>query len=164
MSRVARAYVDALGTPRSAAPETVARFEALLAEEPHAVVAPAIVLREGESLSVDVTLPALSWTETLHWTLARDDGSAEEGDVPLREAPVVFADHRAGVTYDTRRVTLARSQPLGIHRLALDVAAYARVTAHVAIVPARAVPPAGKTWGIALQLYTLRSARNCGIG
>jgi glycogen debranching enzyme len=163
-ARVARSYVDALGTPRTAAPETVARFEALLAEDAHDAVAPTVVLREGETLSVDVTLPAMSWTETLRWTLAREDGTADEGDVPLRDAPVVFADHRADATYDTRRVALAGPQPLGLHRLAISVAAYARATSHVAVVPPRAHPPHGRSWGIALQLYTLRSERNHGIG
>lgn len=163
-ARVARSYVDALGTERTAAPETVARFEELVAEEPHHFVPPAVVLREGVPLEIDVTLPAMSWTEPLQWTLLREDGSTEEGTLALREAPVLGADHRAESTYDTRRVTLAGPQPLGTHRLSLSVDAYARATVHVVVVPERAHPPQGRTWGIALQIYTLRSARNDGIG
>ncbi|MEA2689598.1 MAG: glycogen debranching enzyme [Candidatus Eremiobacteraeota bacterium] len=163
-ARVARSYVDALGTPRSAPPETIARFEELLAEEAHHFVAPTVVLREDETLAVDVTLPAMSWTENLRWTLVRDDGTTEEGTVALRDAPVLSADHRPESTYDTRRVALAGPQPMGAHELALDVAAYARETTHVVVVPKRAYPPHGRTWGIALQIYTLRSERNHGIG
>ncbi|HEV2644021.1 MAG TPA: 4-alpha-glucanotransferase, partial [Candidatus Elarobacter sp.] len=91
-------------------------------------------------------------------------GTTSEGTVPLRDAPVVFADHREISTYDTRRVALAGPQPLGSHRLALSVDAYARETVHVVVVPERAFAPQGRTWGIALQIYTLRSARNAGIG
>jgi 4-alpha-glucanotransferase len=163
-SRIARSYVDALGTERRAAPETVARFEELLAEPPQHIVAPAVVLREGEPLAIDLTLPAMSWTENLRWTLVREDGSTEEGTFALRGAPVVRADQRPDVTYDTRRIALAGPQPLGLHKLALDVAAYARASVHVVVVPERAYPPHGRTWGIALQLYTLRSERNLGIG
>jgi 4-alpha-glucanotransferase len=162
--RVARSYVDALGTPRSAAPETVARFEELLHEEPHHFVAPAVVLRDDETLAIDVTLPAMSWTENLRWELVRDDGTTEEGVVALRDAPVLSADHRTESTYDTRRVAIAGPQPHGAHRLALTVDAYARAVVHVVVVPERAYPPEGRTWGIAFQLYTLRSERNDGIG
>ena len=162
--RVARSYVDALGTRRRAAPETVARFEELLREEPHHFVAPAVVLRDGETLALDVTLPAMSWTENLRWELVREDGTAEDGVVALREAPVLSADHRAESTYDTRRVAIAGPQPHGAHRLTLTVDAYARAAVHVVVVPERAFPPAGRTWGIAFQLYTLRSDRNDGIG
>ena len=163
-TRVARSYVDALGTPRTAAPETVARFEELIREEPHRFVAPAVVLRDDEELAVEVTLPAMSWTENLRWTLVRDDGSTEEGVVALRHAPVLNADHRPESTYDTRRVAIAGAQPLGAHTLALTVDAYARATMHVVVVPRRAYPPRGRTWGVAFQLYTLRSERNDGIG
>ena len=163
-ARVLRSYVDALGTERTAAPETVARFEQLVAEEPHHFVAPSLVLRENEPLAMDVTLPAMSWTEPLQWSLVREDGSTAEGTVALRDAPVVFADHREQSTYDTRRIAIAGSQPLGTHRLVLSVDAYGRATVHVVVVPERAFAPQGRTWGIALQIYTLRSARNDGIG
>ncbi|MDQ6941238.1 MAG: 4-alpha-glucanotransferase [Candidatus Eremiobacteraeota bacterium] len=163
-ARVLRSYVDALGTERTAAPDTVARFEQLIAEEPHHFVAPSLVLRENEPVAVDVTLPAMSWTETLQWSLVREDGSTAEGTVALRDTPVVFADHRETSTYDTRRVAISGPQPLGTHRLALSVDAYARQTVHVVVVPERAFAPQGRTWGIALQIYTLRSARNDGIG
>jgi len=162
--RVARAYVDALGTRRSAPPETVARFEALLVEPPHAVVAPTTVLREHQPCSIDVTLPAMSWTESVRWRLMLEDGAESDGELPLRDAPVVAVDHRADGTFDTRQIRLGETLPLGIHRLEITVAAYGRASAHVVVVPERAFAPHGRTWGIALQLYTLRSARNDGIG
>jgi 4-alpha-glucanotransferase len=163
-ARVLRSYVDALGTERTAAPETVARFESLVADEPHHFVAPCIVVRENEPLALDVTLPAMSWTENLQWSLVREDGETAEGTLPLRDAPVLAADHREQSTYDTRRVAIAPPLPLGTHRLALSVVAYARETVHVVVVPERAFAPHGRTWGIAVQIYTLRSARNDGIG
>jgi 4-alpha-glucanotransferase len=162
--RVARSYVDALGTPRAASAETVAQFEALLADVAGTFVAPTVVLREGEPLALDVTLPATSWAESLHWDLRREDGEEQSGEIPLREAPVIFADHQPGVTYDTRHVTLGPALPLGSHRLTLSAGAYGRAAIAVIVVPARAEPPEGRTWGIAVQIYTLRSARNHGIG
>ena len=85
----------------------------------------------------------MSWTETLQWTLVREDGSTAEGTLPLRDAPVVSADHRETSTYDTRRIAIAGPQPLGTHRLALSVDAYARATVHVVVVPGARVRAAG---------------------
>ena len=163
-ARVARSYVDALGQERHAAPETVARFEALIGDEAHRFVAPSLVLREDEPLALEITLPAMSWPETLQWTFEREDGWTTEGSQALRDSEVVRAEHRAESTYDTRRLVLAGPQPLGTHRVSLEVAAYGRATVHIVVVPARAFAPQGRSWGIAVQLYTLRSARNDGIG
>ncbi|MBV8579097.1 MAG: 4-alpha-glucanotransferase [Candidatus Eremiobacteraeota bacterium] len=163
-ARVARSYVDALGVERSASPETVARFEALVSEAPHPFVAPVRVLREHEPLTLDVTLPAASWDASLRWVLTREDGTVGDGALPLRDAPVVAADHRADGTWDTRRVALCGPLPLGPHELALDAPGVARAHVHLIVVPVRAVAPHGRQWGIALQLYTLRSERNDGIG
>jgi glycogen operon protein len=164
VSRVARSYVDALGTPRSAPPETVTRFEALLGDEPDGFAAATRVVRAGEPLTVEVTLPAVSWSEALHWTLAREDGTTATGELALRDAPVVRADHREAAVFDTRRVAIEAPLPLGTHRLTLAVEPFARAVVHVVVVPPRAFAPHGRSWGISLQLYTLRSARNLGIG
>jgi 4-alpha-glucanotransferase len=164
MSRVARTYVDALGTSRAAAPETVARFEELLVAGETEFVAPGLVIREGQPLRIDVTLPARGWNETLRWTISTEAGESAAGEAALRDAPVVLAEARASETYDTRRVTIGTVLPLGTHRLDLSVEPYTRANVHVVVVPERCWPPAGRTWGIALQVYTLRSSRNAGIG
>ena len=165
MSRVARSYVDALGTERAAAPETVARFEALLAEEGPRGFAPAtVVLREHEAPHVDVTLPAMSWTENARWEVVREDGGSAAGVTPLRDAPVVAVEHRDTATYDTRRLALGDPLPPGAHRVSLAVGGYGAAVVHLLVVPAHGALPHGRSWGIALQLYTLRSARNLGIG
>ena len=164
MSRVARAYVDALGTRRTAPEATVARFESLLAEDAAGFAPPAVVVRAGEPLAVDVVLPDAAWNETVRWEIVREDGGIASGEAALRHARVVGVDHRPDGTWDTRRVVLDVALPLGLHRASLVVDRYGARPVHVVVVPERAVTPAGRTWGIALQLYTLRSARNLGIG
>jgi|HubBroStandDraft_1064217.scaffolds.fasta_scaffold02975_5 glycogen operon protein len=164
MNRVARRYVDALGHEREAPPQTVARFEALLHEDARAFAPATVVLREDEPLTVAVTLPAASWTASLRWRLSREDGGRAQGEVALREAQVVAAEHAGAQTFDTRRVALSGPLPLGRHALELEVDGYARAQVHLVVVPRRAYPPHGRRWGIALQLYTLRSERNHGIG
>ncbi len=164
MSRVVRSYVDALGTPREAAVETVEQFEILLRDEATGIAPSTVVLREDETPSIDVTLPASSWSETLHWELVREDGPGRCGDVPLRDAPVVAVDHRPDGTYDTRRVALGEPLSLGSHRAAISVPDFGQASVHLVVAPKHGVIPHERTWGIALQLYTLRSPRNLGIG
>jgi len=164
MNRVARRYVDALGQERDAPPQTVARFEALLHEDARTFAPATVVVREDEPLAVAVTLPAASWTASLRWTLTREDGRRTQGEVALRDAQVVAAEHTGAQTFDTRRVALSDPAPLGRHALELEVDGYARARVHLVVVPRRAYPPRGRRWGIALQLYTLRSERNHGIG
>ena len=164
MSRVARRFVDALGNERTASAETVAHFEDLLADDRRAFVAPSRVVREGEPVVLEVTLPAESWTETLQWSLQREDGTSARGSVALRETPVIAADSSGATTFDTRRITVAATAGLGTHALALRVGGYARATVHLIVVPERAYPPRARSWGVAIQLYTLRSGRNLGIG
>ena len=50
--------------------------------------------------------------------------------------------------------------------MTLDVRTYGHAGIDVVVAPARAyLPPGGtRTWGLAVQLYTLRSQRNWGIG
>jgi 4-alpha-glucanotransferase len=164
VSLIARAYVDALGNERTVAPETVARFEALLMRDDRDFVAPSRVVREGEPIVLEVTLPAMSWPEALGWTVVREDGTRAEGALALRDAPDVSADASSGTTFDTRRITLDIEVPLGVHELTLNVDPYARAAVHLIVVPERAFAPAGRDWGISLQLYTLRSERNLGVG
>jgi 4-alpha-glucanotransferase len=164
MTRVARSYVDALGTPRAASDATVARFEALLDDGPRPFLAPTTVLRADAPVAVDLTLPAIAWMERAEWQLLLEDGATYSGTVALRDADVVAVEERSNGTFDTRRIPLERTLPLGVHRISVSAGGYGRAAAALVIVPAHGELPVGRTWGIALQLYTLRSERNLGIG
>jgi hypothetical protein len=86
---------------------------------------------------------------------------------PLRDTPVVRFVQRGGdQTYDTRRVTLPFTVSSNAYRVTLDVRTYGHAGIDIIAAPARAYLPAGemRVWGLAVQLYTLRSQRNWGIG
>jgi 4-alpha-glucanotransferase len=160
-------YIDALGVERIVPAATREAFVAALAfEEPEGIAPPARLLREGELLSLDVTLAAEHWNDEVLWTVRDERGAIKAGTVPLRDTPVLRFFQRGETTFDTRRVTLPFTVQSGIYRVTLDVRTYGHAGIDVTVAPRRAyLPPLKRrTWGIAIQLYALRSARNWGIG
>ncbi|MGB8266333.1 MAG: 4-alpha-glucanotransferase [Candidatus Velthaea sp.] len=158
-------YVDALGRERVVPGATRAQFAAVLAASApaEAPIPPAIVISADDQPAIVTTLPSASWTERVQWVLTTEQGQVRRGAAELREAPVVGSFERDGLTIDRRRVALG---PLaeGYHRIALDCGAYGRAEAALIVAPPRAYAPGERVWGLAVQLYTLRSPRNWGIG
>jgi len=164
MTPVARRYIDALGQEREAPPQTVAHFDALVHNDPLAFAPPTVVVRVDEPLTIPVTVPAERWNETLRWTLDTAEGERRSGTAALRDAPVIATAQDNGRPFDTRGVVVPEPLPLGRHAIVLELAPHAHARVTILVVPPRAYPPQGRTWGVALQLYTLRSQRNLGIG
>jgi 4-alpha-glucanotransferase len=164
---VGSAYHDAFGNHCVVPPGTRSAFIAALAaaQEP-ALAEPTRVIRDGDALTIDVTLPSEGWDARALWTARDERGTVRAGTLPMRDAPVVRYAIREGRTNDTRRLTLPFTPSTGQYRLTLDVATYGHAEIDVIVAPPRCYLPAGETavWGLAVQVYTLRSARNWGIG
>lgn len=160
-------YTDALGLERIVPAATREAFiEALTVPPRTAIAGPTRVLREGDQLSFDVTLAADHWDEEMLWTVSDDRGTVKAGTTPLRDMPVIRFVQRGDTTYDTRRVTLPFIVQASSYRVTLDVRTFGHAGIDVIVAPPRAYLPPGdaRMWGIAIQLYTLRSQRNWGIG
>jgi 4-alpha-glucanotransferase len=159
-------YTDALGLERIVPAATREAFiAALTVPENSGIAAPTRVLREGDPLTIDVTLAADHWDEEMLWTVSDDRGTVKAGTLTLRDMPVVRFVQRGGTTYDTRRVTFPFNVTASAYRVTLDVRTYGHAGIDVVVAPPRAYLPAGdRMWGLAVQLYTLRSQRNWGIG
>src|SRR6202044_3615530 len=87
---VADRYTDALGLERIVPAATREAFIAALTVPPGTSIAPPTrVLREGDPLTVDITLAAEHWDESVLWTVSDALGNVKAGTVPLRDTPVV---------------------------------------------------------------------------
>ena len=164
---VGERYHDALGVEVTVPAATRDRFiEALDVEKPTGIAEATRVLRAGDALVLDITLDADHWNEDVLWTVTDDKGAVKAGTASLREAPVVRFFQRDGKTFDTRRLTLPFKVSSSQYRVTLDVRTYGHAGIDVVAAPVRAYLPRrnAKVWGIAIQLYTLRSQRNWGIG
>jgi 4-alpha-glucanotransferase len=164
---VGERYEDAFGHTTIVPAGTRSAFiAALQASQREAVAEPTRVLREGEPLTIDVTLPSESWESRALWTARDERGSIRAGTVPMVEAPVIRYVIRDGRTYDTRRLTLPFAATAGGYRITLDIGGFGHAAIDAIVAPPRCFLPAGegKIWGLAVQVYTLRSQRNWGIG
>jgi len=163
---VADRYTDALGLERIVPAATREAFiAALTLPESNSITPPTRVLREGELLTVELTLAAEHWNENVLWTVSDDTGAVKAGTMALRDTPMVRLLQRGGTTYETRRVTLPVVAS-SAYRATLDVRTFGHGGIDVVVAPPRAYLPPGdrRIWGLAVQLYTLRSQRNWGIG
>lgn len=123
---------------------------------------------EGTSFYVNVSPSDLQRSFVFRITL--ETGAIREGTFVAEEYAEVGDYLYEGIRF-SRRVILVQDIPIGYHRLTVyprdDPANTSE--AQFVVVPQKAYTPAWverneKPWGIIVQLYTLRSARNWGIG
>jgi len=125
------------------------------------------VLRPGY-MGVPIVLPADTSNRRLHWTVKLADGTTLRGEVApaeLREG-----EHREiHGRWFTRRLLVLPELPAGDHRLSLSMTALSFADGAIVVAPPHCYEPSvlesgGRLWGVAVQLYTLRSHTNWGIG
>jgi len=160
-----------LGFPAGDEGEAAASLEAL-ARGPVGRFAPAtVVLRAAEANpAVPLALPE-AVEDAIEWRIELEDGRVQSGKCRISELPAERTGTADGGGRERRSLPLPPGLPLGYHRLELRLrgsALPASIT-RLVLAPGRAwMPPqldAGPgVWGVALQLYSLRSARNWGIG
>ena len=163
---VADRYTDALGLERIVPAKTRETFiEALTVPVQPSIAPPTRVLREGDLLTIDVTLAADQWSESVLFTIADDHGTIKAGTMPLPTDPVSRFVQRGETTFETRTVILPFIVTASWYRVTLDVRTYGHAGIDIIVAPPRAyLPGEERVWGLAVQLYTLRSKRNWGIG
>lgn len=160
-----RAILSALGFATGSA-EEVATSLATIEELPwRRTIEPVVVTtRTARPLRVPVTLPESDAGRILSWRVAGEGGQTHEGSV--RFGTLRFNGKRVGRggVMVRRTLELAIGLPAGYHRVSVD-----RVEGTLIVAPARCYLPralarGAKLWGIAVQLYGLRSRRNWGVG
>ena len=161
----ARHLLRAMGIPAGTDTEVAASL-AMLAEEPwREVLPPVIIATEGREIEVPVCLPANLAARSLHWSIERETGEHERGECALDSLSIEATGEFARTPVVLRRLRLP-TQPLGYHRLRL--AAAGEAAARLIVAPLQCHLPSDDTtrkyWGIAAQLYALRSRKDWGVG
>ena len=159
--RSALAAMGVLPDPEADAEVALAR---LVRDEWREILPPVQVTGAGQCAELPLHLPA--GIEALDWRLEFEDGGRHAGQLSPRQLPLDGQISFDGQNHEARRWRLEVPVPPGYHRLVLEGAVAATCTLIAA--PARCYQPAGlagdRCWGLGVQLYSVRSQRNWGIG
>ncbi len=121
--------------------------------------APPVAVVPQHAIQIVLSLPETAIDGDLHWQLCEESGTQHHDRVPIAQLEHLAQRHINGHTYQRLRLTLP-DLPCGYHKLQV-----AEAQTSLIVVPDRCQPlPTGRHWGLAVQLYAVRSERNWGIG
>ena len=117
---------------------------------------------------VTLTVPAALDRAQVLWTLTEELGAAHSARVQVDTLAWIEERWLDGVFVKRWKLRLPALPPLGYHRLSVEIDGQRAETA-VVVAPARAhVPPevsdGNRAWGLATQVYALRSGSDWGVG
>ena len=130
---------------------------------------PTVAAANGARIGFDCNMSAGEFGGMLTWTLRLENGESRSGQVSSMQCPEVWRGDVAGRWMTRRRFELPIDLPQGYHTLEAKIGNGAAANCRVVISPSVCdEPPAiragSRLWGVAVQLYTVRSQRNWGIG
>jgi len=159
-----QALLAAMGVDVDSEPAAVAALDAVDREEwSHALPAAHVALAAGP-VSVPISYPAA--TAALAWRIILENGERRSGSVRFGALPLLRRCEIDGQMREQRSLVLDTDLPCGYHVLALEPG---DASATLIVTPGRCwLPPqieqGRRLWGVATQLYLLKSRTNWGIG
>jgi len=160
-----RALLAAMGVAADSEESARKALEELDREDWLQPLPPVRLLPEKKSVSVPFT--AIAGTGTVTWKLTLENGESRSGEARFDSLPLLQRRELDGESRERRLLELNTTNiPIGYHRLTL---APGGAESLLIVTPGRCwLPPAieqGKRlWGVAAQLYLLRTKSNWGIG
>jgi len=130
---------------------------------------PAVATARGARIGFDMNVTAREFGGTIVWRVLVEDGSRLEGAVSTAACAEVWRGEVAGSWITRRHFELAVDLPPGYHEFEARIGGGAPDRCLLIISPPKCFEPAAiaagrRLWGVAVQLYTLRSDSNWGIG
>jgi 4-alpha-glucanotransferase len=127
-----------------------------------------VVLREG-ARAARINTPAIDQNAQVRWRVQLENGGAVEGEMRTWDLPERGSHQQGENWYVLRDLALPSDLPLGYHRLEVEVQYAGAESCALIVTPDRCREPrelrsGGKLWGVAVQLYAMRSENNWGIG
>ena len=133
------------------------------------LVPPVRVFREGETAYLPLAFAADDESTRVSWQIRTEDGAQSAGELIPAAQELIEEASVDGHQRRLRRFNVPLTLPPGYHEASFT-SAHASARTVLIVTPRSCHPPPdadtdrGRPWGIALQLYGVRSARNWGIG
>lgn len=130
---------------------------------------PKVAAARGGRIGFDINVTAREFGSSLLWSLVLEDGGRRDGVISTADCREIWRGEVEGSWITRRRFELPVELPPGYHELQAHVAGGTVQKCLLIISPREChEPPAivagRRLWGVAVQLYTLRSEHNWGIG
>jgi 4-alpha-glucanotransferase len=131
---------------------------------------PPVAVVHPDKRAVDVAVPDEALGHAVRWSVDGIDGHAWRGEVRAGALAECERTQFDGRVFTKRQLDLFNSLPHGYHTLRLTLGAdgieqvSALIVAPQACFEPTALHEGRRLWGVAVQLYTLRSSGNWGIG
>jgi 4-alpha-glucanotransferase len=128
---------------------------------------PPVVSARGGRIGVDLNIPARDFGATLTWSLRLESGPRHQGSVCTTDCPEIWRGEVEGVVITRRRFDVPLDASPGYHELQVEVCG--KADRCLVILAPQCYEPleileGRRLWGVAVQLYGLRSRDNWGIG
>jgi 4-alpha-glucanotransferase len=129
---------------------------------------PGVATTSGPRGCIEINIAARDFGAVLLWCLRLEDGSQINGHASTADCAEVWRGEVAGSWITRRRFNLPFDLPPGYHEFEVKIGGTADRCALIACA-SKCYEPAAiqaglKLWGVSVQLYTLRSRDNWGIG
>ena len=130
---------------------------------------PPVAAAHGARIGIDIGVTASQLGYTVSWSVRFEDGSRRDGTISTGDCSETWRGEVQGSWITRRRLELPFDLPPGYHELEANIAGGAAERCLLIVSPPRCYEPGTiaqgrRLWGIAVQLYALRSRGNWGIG
>ncbi|UCH48560.1 MAG: 4-alpha-glucanotransferase [Betaproteobacteria bacterium] len=164
----ARRVLGAMGIDASNDDAVEAALRAHRAGQWTRMLPPVCVRRESEPAWLPLTLTDVQEGAELQWRLREENGSEHRGALEAAALELLEEVDLDGRRFRRRRLQLPWVQCRGYHEVSVSCAGHEAHTKLI-VTPSRCLQVAAegarcRHWGVALQLYGVRSARNWGMG
>jgi len=130
---------------------------------------PVIVVTRGKRATLCVSVPLDLKAASASWSIQTESGELRTGATRLNKLQVSERGATEGRKFERVELVLPQDLPLGYHAVTVTLDTGLSGESRLVVAPDTCYEPAiiqkgERVWGIAVQLYSLRSAGNWGMG